>query len=63
MSDVFRHAPRLRCPSCDGFVNLAAGVVDLTTGERKAVCWECETQVTWDESRLAVAPPGDLSLV
>lgn len=59
---MFRYAPRLRCPTCDGFVNLAAGVLDLDTGERRLVCWGCDTQITWDETTLAVAPPADLSL-
>ena len=49
-----RYAPRLRCPCCGGLVNLAAGVVDLTTGDRRAVCWECGTQVVWGDATLAI---------
>ena len=49
-----RHAQRLRGPSCGGLVNLAAGVVDLITRERRAVCWDCGTPVTWGDDVMTI---------
>jgi len=50
-----RYAPRLRCPWCGGLVNLAAGIVDLTTGDRRALCWSCDARVTWSDAAETVA--------
>jgi transcription elongation factor Elf1 len=47
MDDLPREAPRLQCPACGGSVSLATGVVNLTTGVREAVCWDCGQHVRW----------------
>jgi hypothetical protein len=58
MSDQLRAAPRLRCPSCNGFVSLAAGTLNLTTGEREACCWTCGGRVVWTDDTLAIELPS-----
>jgi transcription elongation factor Elf1 len=47
MNEDRRQPPHFRCPACGGSVSLATGVVNLTTGVREAVCWECGQHVRW----------------
>jgi hypothetical protein len=43
-------------------VSLATGVVNLTTGEREAVCWTCGNHVSWTESTPTVDSVDEYSL-